>query len=54
MFGPVRWFALLMITLLVGSFLPDRLLDRALLLGTRVLGYSSTRKRRTGAGSHGT
>jgi hypothetical protein len=30
MFGPVRWFALLMITLLVGSFLPDRFLDRAL------------------------
>jgi uncharacterized membrane protein YphA (DoxX/SURF4 family) len=29
MFGPVLWFAILMATLLVSAFLPDRLLDRA-------------------------
>jgi hypothetical protein len=28
MFGPVIWFALLMMTLLVGCFLPDRWLAR--------------------------
>ncbi|HEY8073606.1 MAG TPA: HTTM domain-containing protein [Labilithrix sp.] len=28
MFGPVIWFAMLMATLLVASFLPDRFLDR--------------------------
>jgi hypothetical protein len=28
MFGPVVWFALLMMTLLVGCFLPDRWLAR--------------------------
>jgi len=28
MFGPVVWFALLMITLLAAGYLPDRLLDR--------------------------
>ncbi|MEO7035624.1 MAG: HTTM domain-containing protein [Polyangiaceae bacterium] len=28
MFGPVIWFSLLMITLLCGSFLPDRLMQR--------------------------
>ena len=27
MFGPVRWFALLMITLLVGGYLPERFLE---------------------------
>lgn len=29
MFGPVRYFAMLMSTLLIGSFTPERLLDRA-------------------------
>lgn len=28
MFGPVRWFALLMISLLLGAYLPDRALER--------------------------
>jgi hypothetical protein len=28
MFGPVRWFAMLMATLLLASYLPERVLDR--------------------------
>jgi hypothetical protein len=28
MFGPVRWFALLMMTLLVAGYLPERFLGR--------------------------
>lgn len=28
MFGPVRWFGLLMISLVVGAYLPERLLER--------------------------
>jgi hypothetical protein len=28
MFGPVRWFAMLMATLLLASYLPDELLTR--------------------------
>lgn len=30
MFGPVRWFAMLMATLLLASYLPDAVLERAL------------------------
>jgi hypothetical protein len=36
MFGPVKWFALLMIALLVGAYLPDRPLRRLRTLLSRV------------------
>jgi hypothetical protein len=35
MFGPVVWFALLMMTLLLGCYLPDRWVER---LDARVAG----------------
>lgn len=35
MFGPVRWFAMLMATLLLASYLPDSVLDRILARLTR-------------------
>lgn len=35
MFGPVRWFAMLMATLLIASYLPDGVLDRILARFTR-------------------
>jgi uncharacterized membrane protein YphA (DoxX/SURF4 family) len=35
MFGPVIWFSLLMISLLVASYVPERWLVRALVRGTR-------------------
>jgi uncharacterized membrane protein YphA (DoxX/SURF4 family) len=37
MFGPVRWLALLMITLLVTGYLPDRVLERMDAIGRPVL-----------------
>jgi hypothetical protein len=36
MFGPVVWFALLMMTLLVGCFLPSRWLEPVEAIATRL------------------
>jgi uncharacterized membrane protein YphA (DoxX/SURF4 family) len=45
MFGPVKWFALLMIALLLGSYLPERWLRRVHALGERLEGALSDTRR---------